>query len=205
MKTTKHREQSLKVLAHLTGWGFPPEVQQRIGALAVVWGIFETNLETTLWALRDQKVAGLRPSTDKTSISQWIEAMTETSAKLTTEAQEVVRLSAQAAKDLMEYRHALVHGWLLPSETMPTFIRNPRWSGEVRNRQSSDAHVDANLLDMAIDAAWSLCRVVFATRVACTDSGQIRGLTALRSEVIRARSQAGELRHLTALMNHEKY
>lgn len=205
MKSPKHREQSLIVLARLAGWGFTPEVQQRIGALGVVWGVFESNLETTLWALRDEKVAGVRPSTDKTTISEWIDAMAEGSAKLTTEAQGVLRSAALAAKDLMEYRHALVHGRLIPFPTMPIFIRNPRWNGELRNRPCSDAHVDENLLDMAIYAAWTLCRVVFAAQAACTDLGKTSSLTALKSEVARAKSQANELRHLMTLMNHEKY
>jgi len=205
MKVPKHREQSLKVLAHLAGWGFPPEVQQRIGALGVVWGVFERNLESTLWALRDEQVVGVRPSTDKTTISQWIDALAEGSAKLNTEAQEVLRSASTAAKDLMEYRHALVHGSLIPFQTMPIFIRNPTWKGEIRKRPTSDAHVDENLLDMAIDAAWILCRVVFAAKAACTDVSQANTLTALKSDVSRAKSEANELRHLTALMNHEKY
>jgi hypothetical protein len=205
MNVSKHREQSLTVLAHLAGWGFPPEVQQRIGALGVVWGVFETNLETTLWALRDEQVVGVHPSTDKTSISQWIDALAEGSAKLSTEAQDVLRSASTAAKDLMEYRHALVHGWLIPFQTMPTFIRNPTWNGEKRNRPTSDAHVDESLLDMAIDAAWVLCRVVFAAKAACSDASQANTLTALKRDVSRAKSEANELRHLTALMNHEKY
>jgi hypothetical protein len=205
MNVSKHRKQSLNVLAHLAGWGFPPEVQQRIGALGVVWGVFESNLETTLWALRDEKVVGVRPSTDKTSISQWIDVLAESSPKLITEAQDVLRSAATAAKDLMEYRHALVHGWLIPFPTMPTFIRNPTWNGEIRNRPTSDAHVDENLLDMAIDVAWILCKVVFAAKAACADASQTENLTALKREVARAQSEANELRHLTALMNHEKY
>lgn len=205
MKIPKHREQSLKVLAHLAGRGFPPEVQQRIGALGVVWGVFETNLESTLWALHDEQVVGVRPSTDKTSIGQWIDALAEGSAKLNTEAQEVLRSASTAAKDLMEYRHALVHGSLIPFQVMPTFIRNPTWKGEIRKRPTSDAHVDENLLDMAIDAAWILCRVVFAAKAACSDANQANTLTALKSDVSRAKNEANELRHLTALMNHEKY
>lgn len=205
MKISRHREQSLNVLSHLSGWGFPPEVQQRIGALAVVWSVFESNLETTLWALREEKVSGVRPSTDKTSVGQWINAMAECSVKFSNETQDVLHLAVLAAKDLMEYRHAVVHGWLIPSETMPTFIRNPSWNGELRKRTSNDAHVDENLLDMAIDTAWTLCRVVFQTRDACTDPDKESSLAALKPEVVRARSQANELRHLTALMNHEKY
>ena len=58
---------------------------------------------------------------------------------------------------------------------------------------------------MAIDAAWTLCRVVDATKKACADAQQTETLTALRNEVLRAKSEANELRHLTALMNDEKY
>lgn len=205
MTVPKHREQSLRVLAHLVGWGFPPDVQQRIGALGVIWGMFEANLETTLWALREEQVVGVRPSTDKTTISQWIDALGEGSAKLNTEGQDILRSASIAAKDLMEYRHALVHGWLIPFQTMPTFVRNPTWNGEIRKRPTSDAHVDENLLDMAIDAAWILCRVVFAAKAACSDARQAATLTALKNEVSRAKSEANELRHLAASMNHEKY
>lgn len=205
MKIPKHREQSLNVLARLARWGLPPEVQQRIGALGVVWGVFESNLETTLWALHDEEVAGARPSTDKKTISQWINAMGKRSPKLNAEAQDILRLTSIAAKDLMEYRHALVHGWLIPFPTMPIFIRNPRWNKEVRNRQSSAAHVDENLLDMAIDAAWTLCRVVYAARSVCADLSKTTVLMALKPDVTRAKSQTNELRHLTALMNHDKY
>lgn len=156
MKAPTHRERSLNVLAHLADWGLPREVLQRIGALGIVWGIFELNLETTLWALHDEKVAGVHPTTDKTSISQWIDAMGKRSSKLNAEGQDMLRLAATAAKDLMEYRHALVHGWLITFPKTPIFLRNPRWNKEVRNRQSSVAHVDENLLDMAIDATWTL-------------------------------------------------
>lgn len=205
MKIPEHNKQSLNILTHLIGWGFSPAVQQRIGAFGVVWGVFETNLETTLWALCGETVAGLSPSTDKTTIKKWITALSSGSAKFPVEAQDVLRLTAVAAEDLRNYRHALVHGWLIPYPTMPSFILNPSWNGELRSRPSSDAHVDENLLDMAIDAAWVLCRVIFAARQACTDINKVSSLTALKSEVIRAKGQANELRHLTALMNHEKY
>src|SRR6476619_2386626 len=107
MKIPKHREQSLIVLARLAGWGFSPEVQQRIGALGIVWGIFESNLETTLLTLRDEKVAGVGTSTGNKVISELIAEMAKRSAKLATEDQDVFRLAGLAAKDLMEYRHAL--------------------------------------------------------------------------------------------------
>jgi hypothetical protein len=205
MKGPNHTERSSQILARMTGLGFPPEVQQRIGVLAVVWGIFESNLETTIWALRDDEVAGVRPWTDKTQISDWIKELGKDWSQLPTEAQAVLHIASLAAYDLMEYRHAVVHGWMLPSPTMPTFIRNPRWHGEERRRPSHDAHVDENLLDMAIDSAWSLCQVVFAARATCTEPAKVASLAALKPEASRARSYANELRHLTELVNDEKY
>lgn len=176
-----------------------------MGALAVVWGVFESNLETTLWALRGEQVKGERPSTDRTSAGDWIKELGGAWPQLPPEAQEVLSLASLAAFDLMEYRHALMHGWMLPDTTMPAFIRNPRWNGEIRKRPSHDAHVDANLLDMALDCAWVLCRFVFATRDACADRAKLKALMALKPDITRVRSQVNELRHLTELMNHEKY
>lgn len=186
-------------------WGFPVSVLERIGAFAVAWSIFETNLELALWALSDEKVDGVRPSTDKTHTSEWIERFGRGSPSFPSDAQEVLRTAASAANNLMHYRHSLFHGFLIPSSEMPTFIRNPQWHREVRKRPMSEAHVDENLLDMAIDAAWILCRAVMATREACADAGDIPALVALEQYVDRAHSSARELRYLAELVNHEKY
>jgi hypothetical protein len=120
-------------------------------------------------------------------------------------AQQVLQMASLAALDLIDYRHAVVHGTMLPSSTMPTFIRNPSWHGEVRRRPSHDAHVDRNLLDMAIDSAWTLCQVAVAARAACADPTKMASIATLKSNVSRARSMASELRHLTALMNDDRH
>lgn len=200
-----HTERASEALARLTEWGFSPEVLQRVGALAVVWGVFESNLETTLWALRVENVADSRPSTEKNQVSDWIKELGSDWPQLTIEGNGVLCVASLAAFDLMEYRHAIMHGAMIPSLTMPTFIRNPRWHGEKRKRPSHDAHVDENLLNMAIDSAWILCQVVFVAKAACAEPQKVAKWAALKEEVSRARSMAGELRHLTELMNHEKY
>lgn len=205
MKPPSYVGNAAHILTRLSGWGFPREVQQRLGALAVVWGVFEANLETTLWALKGEQVKGARPSTDKTSVADWIKELGQAWPHFTPLANEVFHAASLAAFDLMEYRHAVMHGWMLPSLTMPTFIRNPAWNGEVRKRPSHDAHVDANLLEMALDGAWVLCRFVFAAREACTDPAKIKAFEALKPDVTRVRGQVSELRHLTALVNSEKY
>lgn len=65
--------------------------------------------------------------------------------------------------------------------------------------------MDANLLDMALDCAWVLCRFVFAARAACADPAKVTMIEALEHEVSRVQSLVSEVRHLTALMNSEKY
>jgi len=58
---------------------------------------------------------------------------------------------------------------------------------------------------MALGAAWILLRVALLAKQARQDTGVATQLKGIQEEVRRARSFAGELRHLAALMNHEKY
>lgn len=205
MTIQHYSERSVHAIERLINWGFTEEVQQRMGALGIVWGIFETNLESTVWALLDEIVSGTRPSTDTTTVSQWIKVLGKGSSKFNDDAQNVLQLTAETAEDLMTYRHSIVHGTMIPNIDGPTFIRNPQWNRELRKRPSSDAHVSVNLLNMAISTAWILCRVVFAVRSACADTTKTKNIVALKNEVIQAKRHANELRHLTALMNDPKY
>lgn len=205
MKTPTHTALAAKLLTHLSGWGFPPGVQQRLGALVVVWGIFEARLEKTLWTLKGEQVAGVRPSTDKTPVSTWIDDLKTQGGQFPPDIQVMFREASAAAFDLMEYRHAIMHGWLVASPSIAIFIRNPRWNGEKRRRPSHDAHVDENLLDMALECAWIVLRFVDAAEAACADPVKLEDLLVMRQDLRRARSNANELRHLTEYANHEKY
>ena len=152
-----------------------------------------------------KNVKDVRPSTDKTSICKWIKKFSKGSEKLTSDAKDVLIEASMAADDLKDYRNSIVHGYILPSQSISTFHRNPSWHGEKRKRLSGEAHVDENLLDMAIDAAWVLCKVVHAVKSACEDPDQTENLLALKPEVFRAKSQANELRYLSDYVNDEKY
>jgi hypothetical protein len=105
------------------------------------------------------------------------------------EAQSVIRKASLAAKDLVEYRHSIMHGWMIPRPIGPLFVRNPTWHREKRRRPTLYAIIDANLLDMAIDSAWTLCQVVFEVRDACADPAKAARLVALERKVDRARSR----------------
>ena len=204
MSTPKHREKSEATRAKLKGWGFDSEITERMGAFFVLWALFETNLETTIWALTNENVSGQRPSTDMTPVSKWIEILGHGTDRFSPEIRDSLKMGARAAQDLLEYRNSIAHGWAIPMETGPMFLRNPSWNGEIRKRPVGDAHLNNDLLDMAIDCAWVLSSLIFATREASHDLSKEASIRDLRLDVNRAARQASELRHLTALMKHEK-
>jgi 2,4-dienoyl-CoA reductase-like NADH-dependent reductase (Old Yellow Enzyme family) len=203
----QYQEQSLKILSQLSKKGLSAEIQQRIGAFHIIWGLFETNIEPTLWALNEETVINKYPSTDKTILSKQIDFLKNGSRKFTDKANHILNLTSCAAKDLKEYRHALTHGWFIPLPMGPAFIRNPKWFKELRKRKhvTNEAHIDENLLDMAIDTAWTLYSVTIIAKEVCKDISKISKLTTMKTQILRAESQANELCHLTELMNHEKY
>lgn len=204
MKKTQGQK-TAEYLTIIERWGFSPEILRRIGAFVILWGLFETKLELAIWSLRAERVAGSRPSTDGVPLRALIDALGEGSENLDGPVRDVLKSAAMAAADLMEYRHSLIHGHMMPSDEMPSFIRNPRWHGEIRNRRSGEAFVTDSLLDMAIDSAGILCRLVLATPAACHDATRVKELLALEPDVARANSQANELRHLATLVSYEKY
>lgn len=54
-------------------------------------GIFKSNLETTLWALRGDKVSGGRPWTGKAQIGDWIKELASDRPQLPPHVQDVLR------------------------------------------------------------------------------------------------------------------
>ena len=174
----------------------------RIGAFGVLWTVLESRLEQLVWILTEENVRGARPTTDKTTVSDWIKIFGKGAKWLTPEANQVLSAAAEAAFDLMEYRHALVHGWIVPFQSAPFFVRNPSWNGEHRKRPSNDAHIDENLLEMAISAASTLNDLAATLKAAPKDSAR---LVAFGTSVRNAKSMAYELRQLRELVIHEKY
>lgn len=152
-----------------------------------------------------EMVEGVVPSTDKLPISRQLWLLQQRSESLSPAAQGIIADAVSAASNLMEYRHAIMHGAMVPqSAGGPSFIRNPQSRQEKRARPTHDAHVDENLLDLAIDTAWTLCRLVFKVSENVS-AGVPSDFAEFKADVERARSQANELRHLTELMNCEKY
>ncbi|EGR0730466.1 MULTISPECIES: hypothetical protein [Vibrio] len=204
MKLPTHTKNAVAITAKIQSLGISLLVQQKIGTFAIVWGMFESHLERAVWCLQNEKIEGKRPSTDKTSAHTWIDVLSNGRSDLDSEANAVLHCAAKAAKDLMSYRHSLFHGYLVPLGGTAMFIRNPTWHGEIRNREAGDAHIDENIIDLAIDAAWVLFRVVIAV-TKLEDKFCTSEIEQLANEVNRIRNNANEVRHLSYLYNQEKY
>ncbi len=204
-KLPTHTRNALIVTEKLQKAGIPIPIQQKIGTFAVAWGLFESNLERAVWALKKENVRGNRPSTDKTSAHSWVATLAEGSDELSITANEVLNIAAIAAKDLMNYRHSLFHGYLISLGGTAWFIRNPSLNGEKRNRKVGDAHIEENLIDLAIDAAWLLFSVVIAITRDNNLTTNIKEIESFESEVRRIKNTTNELINIAALMNHEKY
>ncbi|MDH5928107.1 hypothetical protein L8S13_17475 [Vibrio lentus] len=205
MKLPIHTKNALLATLKIRELGISIEIQQKIGVFAVAWGMFESHLERAVWVLRNEKVEGVRPSTDKNSAHQWIQILENGRNDLTPKANEVLKTAALAAKDLMSYRHSLFHGYLVPLGETAMFIRNPSWHGEVRNRECGDAHLDENIIDLAIDSAWVLFTIIIAVTKLKEESASCTEIENYEEEAKRIRMNSNEVRHIAALMNHEKY
>lgn len=183
--------------------GFSPEIQQAIGAFVCFWSMLETRIEHVIWSFDGKPQRGERPDTDAEPLAAWLRRLD----KIRDEAQDEVALVLTdfiaATSDLAAYRHAIAHGWLIPKGVGgPTFLTNTRYGEIDRKRPSQDAHVSLDMIDLAISAAMNLTQVASAL-IARDGAATLRAGAA--AEAKKARSAANEVRHITALMNHEKY
>jgi len=204
---------SRDVQARLLMLGLTPERLMLIGGFIVAYGLFETGLERALWALAETDVRGTRPFTEKMKSEDQFKRLGEGHPKLSDRCNAILKVAAKAAEDLNEYRNSLVHGHLLSlgPGTTPSFLKNPAWDGEKRNKPVGDAYIDEPFQDLVLIATWTLSALVRQIEKALVEpSPQSKalaqaGIEALEDDVRRAESYAGEARHLRYLMNQEKY
>lgn len=200
-----YEERSALVMGRLFALHLTPDRLMKIGAFVVQYGLFETALERAVWTLTETDVRGIRPFTEKLKVEDVLNTFGAGNAKLSEKCNAVLQDASLAALDLSNYRNSLMHGYLIPSETSPCFLRNPGWNGEVRNKKSGDAYVGEPLLDLAIISACTLHEIAGHAAEVFSDSKNGKRIEALESNVIEARSCASELRYLRSLMNEEKF
>lgn len=142
--TYNYPEKSLAIQASLLRFGLKPDHLLKIGAFIVAYGLFETTLERALWSISEAPVAGVRPFTEKMKSNEQFKMLGEGNPKLSDKCNAVLKIAAQAAEDLNEYRNSLVHGYLIAFECRgtPSFIKNPVWGDVQRNKPIGDAYID---------------------------------------------------------------
>ncbi len=197
-------ERSNTILARLFGPNFTPEILMKIGAFIVAYGLFETGLERALLALKEVDVKGQRPFTEKLSANAQIAMLGEGHPRFSPECNAVLKMTVETAEDLCDYRNSLVHGYMIAIGGTPSFLRNPRWNGEERNKAVGDAYLNEPFQDLALVAAWALVSVVRHAEKALSVPSEQKAIEDLKTEIRRARSYISELRHVRSYMNHEK-
>ncbi|MBK2820382.1 hypothetical protein FKK78_12390 [Enterobacter hormaechei] len=200
-----YEERSALVMGRLFALHLTPDRLMKIGAFVVQYGLFETTLERAVWTLTETDVQGVRPFTEKMNAEAMFNAFGAGNAKLSEKCNSVLQAASLTAIDLSNYRNSLMHGYLMPFETNPCFLRNPSWSGEVRNKKPGDAYVGEPLLDLAIISACTLYRTAIRASAVFDDAKNEKEIEALESDVREAGSFANELRYLRSLMNEEKF
>lgn len=198
---------ALDIQSRLMMLGLQPDHLMRMGAFITVYGMFETTLERALWTLREEGIKGVRPFTEKMNTEAQFKMLGEGSPKLSEKCNAILKVAAHAAGDLNEYRNSLVHGYMLSfgPDSVPSFMKNPGWHGEVRNKSVGDAYIDEPIQNLVLIAAWNLFILVSKVETVFTDNAALQAIEGMKEDVDRASSNANEARHLRALMNHEKY
>lgn len=197
------RDAAAAAKSWLIGQGFTSDILENIGAFVTLWAAFENRVERVIWSFEGKPAPNTRPSTDGQPLTKWWETLEKIAEALGPELRPLLHDFVVAGRDLAAYRHAMLHGWVIPKGVGgPMFLSNPRWGALQRKRASQDAHVHPDMANLAIAAVVDLLQVAGAF-IGREPGEQIR--EGVAGEARRARGAANEVRHITALMNHEKY
>lgn len=201
-------KRSLEIQACLMTLGLQPNHLMLMGAFITAYGLFETTLERALWTLSERSIEGVRPFTETMNTEAQFKMLGAGNSKLSGEINAILKVAAHAAEDLNEYRNSLVHGYLLTfgPKSVPSFMKNPHWHGATgRRKATGDAYLEEPFQDLVLIAAWNLFALMGKVEKVFIDPDAQRAIEAMHDDVDRAKSYAGEARHLRSLMNHEKY
>lgn len=199
---------SLDIQARLMMLGLRPNHLMLIGAFITAYGLFETTLERALWTLSERSIEGTRPFTETMNTAAQFKMLGEGSPKLSDKCNAILKVASRAAEDLNEYRNSLVHGYILSfgPDSVPSFMKNPHCNGATgRKKAVGDAYISEPFQDLVLIAAWNLSGLMRKVEQAFTDLDAQGAIEAMKADIDRAKSYAGEARHLRSLMNHEKY
>lgn len=193
-----------KFLQFLDSYGWPQSLRERVGAIVLGSAMFENRLEQAIWRMSGESVAGARPSTDGMQAQARIDTFRALANSVSSsEWTRFVEVFCEAASNVATIRNTICHGFVLPNGH--GIINNPRWHGEQRRRQAHDLHANDDTLGFVSDALLELNAAVYEIAVGSANPWENESLLRRRQALQSAASLTGEVRHLTELMNHEKY
>lgn len=196
-----------EALAKLEHDGVSVECQRLLGALVAYVAQFERLIELGNWAVLEvREVAGVRPETDKGTVSDIIQGIQLRKKARDGSLGQAIDLTCQVATDLLAYRNAIAHGWLMPSGGgRPYFASNVAFHSERRRRSRQDAHITEELLEKAVDSAFCICFSARRIFLACSGPNpfDMDAMADFIAPLERAASQAAELKSMSALQGND--
>lgn len=203
----KDEEPGHGLLALLAGqYGMGGSTLQRIAALIVLWGTFESDLEKALWRFTGENPDGKTPTTDKMQLTEKIASFREAAGGAEDNSwKEVVDAICDLAENLKLYRDTIAHGRLLPARVGGGFVLNTEWYGERRKRPGKVAHIDDRLVALMLDAFHELMLVVGQLAHGDDAAKTITTVVSRLKLLQKAKGVSNEIIHLTELINSETY
>lgn len=189
-------EQALKLDEHTS---------RKIAAIIIYSGDIEYFLELAIWKLKAIDPKGLRPITDAKNVTDLIKLFESCAPDTPNDIKpHWIHTWAKAARSAYIIRNTIAHGVSNNMGETITFMRNPRWHGEVRKREFGDFWCDSNSLDMTADSFATLRRMVASiaiTERTINEIGQGIAIKALNE----ASSVLGEFAQRAYNPSFEKY
>lgn len=188
-----------------THLGLTPEIGAKIAAIISFAGAIEHFLERALWRLRGIDPKGMKPDTDAKIISDLIAMLAKYGDGLATyDHRAFINMWCAAAKSGFVIRHNIAHGVPMKVGDTLSYMRNPRWEGEIRKREFGDFWADAHTLNLVREAMAVLYRSIALMTKEGTGLADVVTEEATRA-VRTARSVLGEFASQTYNPSFEKY
>ena len=189
--------------------GLTASMLAKIGAIAVLAANIEYETETTIWALETHDSASKRHSMGRHPMRGGIKALADASSSLPPgNFKDLVATWCQAAEPAFKCRNTIFHSMTISDDSeQVSFLKNPRWQGEIRKRELARFHTGEHTLALMEQVFAVLYRVIVTidrlvrhTDMEVSHNTDKTLLSALRE----AKTVSSELRDLAAAVNHER-
>lgn len=204
MKTPAYKEYGQSCLIEQS-WKLDPLISQKIAALVTYSGSIEYYLERAIWKSKGIEPKGIRPETDANSITQMIKKFLEFSDSLeVTRERNFIQHWCEAVTSAFVIRNNIVHGVANVLGDRLSYMRNPRWQGEIRRREFGDFWAERSTLEMVCESFAVLLRIIVKFERGEVTIENIASPIAIRA-LHEARSILGEFSSQNYNPSFEKY